>query len=177
MKSIIAAILFSSLVACVPRNPTKFAVFIDPNLGSETHQIIHESLLDWKGKTNKLTFTEVIRIPSKEEMNDYDTFFITGKPFDQIKSLCGRMIAQACNKRWPNKSNGSILLPFYSELARHSFVAALHYPGIVRHEIGHAFGLPHNDVKGTVMFEDVAYMSNQVTVIDVYNYLKSRNRE
>lgn len=173
MKSI--AILAMLATACISRNAIRYAVFIDPNLGSENHKVVHDALLDWKNKTANLTFTEVVRLPSEEEFNEYDTFFIQAITFDQIKSICGSTDHRACNKRNVYKDNGTIYLLLPEELSKHSQIAALHFPAIVRHEIGHAFGLSHYPRKGTTMFEDVNYMSNQITPIDADSYLRSRN--
>ena len=162
MKRIIFGFAMFALAACALQPASTYQVYVDPMFSDSEQAIIRESLNDWSTKSEGLVTFEVT-VAKGWVGTPPHTIWIQSSSQAAVTTAGGAGMAGMCSQGLTD-DNGFIYLPM-DKYEGHPETMAW-FGQTVRHEVGHALGLPHN-VKGTIMAPSHGTASMTVTCNDV----------
>lgn len=144
-------------------------VYVDGNFRDDEFKVIKEASDEWSAKTAGLAVIEVKRLPSPEKPK----FTMTT---DDI--LLEKADSASSEILFLDYSTDATLFGLYRVEGNHSIVILVtdrfsstnEYRTVVLHEIGHALGLEHNSVRGTVMYRDHAHVGDHLVREDLKQF-------
>jgi hypothetical protein len=159
---ILSAFVLSLAAGCALQPAATYQVYIDPMFSDYEQGVIRESLQDWTDKSEGIVTFNVSIAKSWGEPTPH-TIWIQNRSKSDMPGLAGE-----CHQS-PGQDDGFVYLPM-DKYEGHPTEMAW-FGQTVRHEVGHALGLPH-DVAGTIMAPSHGTASMTVTCTDVANLAK-----
>ena len=162
MKTILALLVMLCTMGCALQPASTYQVYIDPAFSDSEQSTIREALQDWTDKSDGLVTFEVSVVKSWGNTTPPHTIWIQSSSQSAV-NLNGSPMAGICHQSALD-DGGFVYLPM-DKYEGHPETMAW-FGQTVRHEVGHALGLPH-DVNGAIMAPGHSVASMTVTCEDV----------
>lgn len=162
-----AAIALALGSGCAVKPATTYQVYVDPMFSDYEQGIIRESLNDWTTKSDGLVNFHVDIAKSWGDDPTKHTIWIQSSSQSAVTTAAGAGMAGMagmCSQGLMD-DNGFIYLPM-DKYEGHPETMAW-FGQTVRHEVGHALGLPHDET-GSIMATSHGSASMTVTCEDVF---------
>ena len=160
MKTILALFVMFCAMGCALQPASTYQVYIDPLFSDSEQATIRESLQDWTDKSDGLVTFKVDVVKSWGNTTPPHTIWIQSVSLSDMHKTG---LAGECQQAVYD-DNGFIYLPM-DKYEGHPETMAW-FGQTVRHEVGHALGLPH-DVTGAIMAPSHGSAAMTVTCEDV----------
>jgi hypothetical protein len=162
-RSIIFGFALLALAACALQPASTYQVYVDPMFSDYEQGVIRESLNDWSTKSEGLV-TFNVTIAKGWAGTPPHTIWIQSSSQSAVTTAMGAGMAGMCSQGLTD-DNGFIYLPM-DKYEGHPETMAW-FGQTVRHEVGHALGLPHDET-GSIMAPGHGSASMTVTCEDVF---------
>jgi hypothetical protein len=153
---------------------THRTVYVDTNFRDDELKIIEESAQEWNSQTQGIARIVVVRLFSSPATSPESIKF-SSTPDD---IFLVKEESTSIDIVFQDYASNSMMYGLYQTtplfsriiLVTDRFMTWEEYRTVVTHELGHALGLGHNNIKFTVMYRDHASVGNHITRDDLEQF-------
>lgn len=163
--SLIATNISDVYVSRAPANPIKKSLYVDGRFARWEIESIHNAAEQWTYETGGLVEFEFVSSMKIEP----DTVIIFKKNHEEEEVQSVDIEIKGNSLGYYSK-NTNIIAVVYDRIYSIDL-----YEEVVMHELGHALGLGHNSIPGTLMYPDTSYGITTIGPLDVHRFCEMYN--